>query len=301
MIVLGRLISGLLNPPVNLMTQRLFFRHLVGLVFLLVGHAARAQTDSTGTAAPDSAAVSGGGGLTPPPAGLPAAEFETYNIDGTGVRYTAALTGLLTTGTVERVYFNTSHTGNLAVGHWQFPAAASYSYGRQSGVLKERELLLLTTPDYRLGKWKLYTLGELETSNLRAIAHRVVLGGGVGYQLYADTTQSEVALSTFLLNENTYYNTEPPLRRQVTRSSTRLKLRLNRGVFSASTQLFYQPALANPGGDYRVNNSTVLAFKLYQHLALNLAYTFSYESVVVQDRSRANSTLSVGFAYSSGK
>ena len=45
----------------------------------------------------------------------------------------------------------------------------------------------------------------------------------------------------------------------------------------------------------------MLAFKRYQHLALNLAYSFSYENVVVQDRSRANGTLSVGFAYSTGK
>ncbi|WP_201980529.1 DUF481 domain-containing protein [Hymenobacter rubidus] len=274
----------------------------MALTLLLGGtHAAQAQTDSTATAEPDSAVVNGVGGLTPPPAGLPSAEFETYNLDGTGVRYTAAITGLYTTGTVERVYFTTSHTGSLAAGHWQFPAAVSYSYGRQSGQLKERELLLLTTPDYRLGKWKFYTLAELETSNLRAIDHRVVLGAGAGYQLYADSTNSEVSVSTFLLDENTYYDTEPALERHVVRNSTRLKVRLNRGVFSASTLLFYQPALENPDEDYRVNNSTILAFKLYQHLALNLAYTFSYESVVVQNRSRANGTLSVGFAYSSGK
>ena len=45
----------------------------------------------------------------------------------------------------------------------------------------------------------------------------------------------------------------------------------------------------------------MLAFKRYQHPALNLACSFSNESVVVQDRSRANGTLSVGFAYSTGK
>ena len=285
------------------MTQLLLFCHrawLLGLLLLFVSHTARAQTDSTATTTPDSVAVNNGG-LTPPPAGLPSAEFETYNLAGTGVRYTAALTGLYTTGTVERLYFSTSHTGSLAAGHWLFPAAASFSYGQQSGAVRERELLLLTTPAYRLGKWKFYTLAELETSNLRDIAHREVVGGGVGYQLYADTTNSEAALSTFLLNENTYYSTEPPLRRHVARNSTRLKLRLNRGVFSASALLFYQPALADPNGDYRVNSSTVLALKIYHHLALNLAYTFSYESVVVQERSRANGTLSVGFAYSSGK
>ena len=85
------------------------------------------------------------------------------------------------------------------------------------------------------------------------------------------------------------------------RNSTRLKARLSQKVFSFSELLFYQPSATDPGSDYRLNSATVLAIKLYQHLALNLAYTFSYESVVVQDRSRANSTLSVGFAYTSGQ
>ena len=287
------------------MRHSVFLRNLSGLaaflVLLFIGHKAQAQTDSTATAAPDSAAVNGGGSLTPPPAGLPSAEFETYNVNGTGVRYTAALTGLYTTGTVERVYFSTSHTGGFTTGHWQFPVAFSYSYGRQDGALRERELLVLSTPDYRIRRWKFYALGELETSNLRAIDRRVVAGGGVGYQLYADTLSNEVALSTFLLDERTDYATEADLQRHVVRNSTRLKLRLNRGVFSASELFFYQPSLRDPGGDYRLNSATVLAFRLYQHLALNLAYSFSYESVVVQARSRANGTLSVGFAYSTGK
>ena len=275
---------------------------LVGLLLLLAG-AVRAQVpDSTNTGdGPDSTMIDKAGGLTPPPAGLPSPEFETYNVDGTGVRYTAALTGLLTTGTVERAYFSTSHTGNYAVRHWQFPVALSYSYGRQSGAVRERELLLLTTPDYRLGRWKFYALGEYETSNLRAIDQRVVAGGGVGYQLYADTLSNELALSTFLLDERTDYHTEPDLQRHVVRNSTRLKARLNQKIFSFSELFFYQPSLTDPGGDYRLNSATVLAFKLYQHLALNLAYTFSYESVVVQNRARANGTLSVGFAYSTGK
>ncbi|GAA4053618.1 hypothetical protein GCM10022409_45690 [Hymenobacter glaciei] len=270
---------------------------------VLAAGTARAQVpDSTNTGGgPDSTVIDKAGSFTPPPAGLPSPEFETYNVHGNGVRYTAALTGLLTTGTVERVYFSTSHTGNYTTGHWQFPAALSYSYGRQGGALRERELLLLLTPAYRLGRWKFYVLGEFETSNLRAIDRRVVTGGGVGYQLYADSLSNEVALSTFLLDERTNYNTEPELQRHVVRNSSRLKARLNQKVFSFSELLFYQPSVTDPGGDYRLNSATVLAFKLYQHLALNLAYTFSYESVVVLNRARANGTLSVGFAYSTGK
>lgn len=276
--------------------------YLILLALLLAAGTVRAQVaDSTTTGGrPDSTAMKKPARFTPP-AGLPSPEFETYNVSGKGVRYTAALTGLLTTGTVERLYLSTTQTGNYSTGHWQFPVALNYSYGRQSGALRERELLLLTTPDYRLGRWKCYALAEFETSNLRAIDRRVVAGGGVGYKLYTDTLSNEVALSNFLLDERTTYNTEPVRRRHVVRSSTRLKLRLNQRVFSCSELLFYQPSVTDPGGDYRLNSATVLAFKLYQHLALNLTYTFSYESVVVQNRARANSTLSVGFAYSTGK
>ena len=170
------------------MTHCLRFWQALGLLglWLLAAGPARAQTpDSTNVLTPDSTVVDNAGSFTPPPAGLPSPEFETYNVAGSGVRYTGALTGLLTTGTVERLYLSTSHTGNLATKrHWLFPAAFNYTYGRQNGGLRERELLLLTTPAYRRGKWKYYLLAELETSNLRAIANRVVAGGGLGYQLY---------------------------------------------------------------------------------------------------------------------
>lgn len=109
------------------------------------------------------------------------------------MRDTAALPGRCTTGTMERVYFSTNHTGGFTTGHWQFPAALSY--GQQNGAQRrERELLLpLSTPGYRIRRWKFYALGELETSNLRAIDRRVVAGSGVGYQPYADTLSNEAA------------------------------------------------------------------------------------------------------------
>ena len=114
-------------------------------------------------------------------------------MDGTEVRDTAALPGCCTTGTMERVYFSISHTGGFTTGHWQFPAACSYS--QQDGALRrERGLLLpLSTSDYRIRRWKFYALGELETNNLRAIDRRVVAGSGVGHQPCADILSNEAA------------------------------------------------------------------------------------------------------------
>lgn len=183
------------------------------LALLLAGPAARAQSVADSirtapkadtTATPAVAPAAGGA------AGLPATEFETYAAKGKGVRYTASLTGLYTTGTVERMFLSTSHTVNLSFkgGHWLAPVALSFSYGKQDRVQREREFLLLTTPIYQQGRYKFYTLGQVEYSNLRAIDYRVLGGLGVGYQLYKDTLGNELNVSYFLLREETQYYTD---------------------------------------------------------------------------------------------
>ena len=274
---------------------------MLALGCALPGRALAQRPDSTITkvaadtaAAPVVATSAGASG------GLPSSEFETYNVSGTGIRYTAALTGIYSTGTVERVYFTTNHTGNLALGkHWLLPAALNFSYGRQDGDLRERELLGLFTPAYKVGRLKYYALGEAEQSNLRAIARRLVAGGGVGYQFYLDTLRNEVTVSQFFLYEYTRYL--DGLLREVPRSSTRLKLRLSRGPVVFTSLIFYQPSLQNFTGDYRINSTSNLSFTVSRHLALTAAYTYSQESVAVENRSPINTNLTVGFTYTTGK
>lgn len=232
--------------------------------------------------------------------GLPSSEFETYNVSGQGIRYTAALTGIYSSGTVERIYFTTSHTGNLALGkQWLLPAALNYSYGKQDGLLRERELMGLFTPAYKRGRLKYYALAEGEQSNLRAIARRFVVGAGVGYQFYLDTLRNEVTVSQFFIYEHTEYL--EGLRRQVPRSSTRLKLRFSKGPVVFTALGFYQPSLQDFANDYRINTTSGLSFSVSRHLALTAAYTYSYESIAVENRSSLNTNLTVGFTYSTGK
>ena len=258
------------------------------------GDTTSTQTQADTTAAPVVAPSVGAVG------GLPSSEFETYNVSGTGVRYTAALTGIYSSGTVERIYFTTSHTANLALGrHWLLPAAFNFSYGKQDGTLRERELLGLFTPAYRQGKLKYYALAEGEQSNLRAIARRLVGGGGVGYQFYLDTLRNELTVSQFFLYEHTQYL--EGLLREVPRSSTRLKLRVSKGPVVFTTLAFYQPSLQDFNGDYRLNTTSSLSFGVSRHLALTATYTYSYESIAVDDRRPLNTNLTVGFTYATGK
>ncbi len=281
--------------------QRLLGGGLLALSCALPGRALAQRADSTKTTTvADTAAAPVVAASAAATGGLPSSEFETYNVSGQGIRYTAALTGIYSTGTVERVYFTTNHTGNLALGkHWLLPAALNFSYGRQDGVLRERELLGLFTPAYKVGRLKYYALGEAEQSNLRAIARRFVAGGGVGYQFYLDTLRNEVSVSQFFLYEYTRYLEE--LLRQVPRSSTRLKLRLTKGPVVFTSLIFYQPSLQNFIGDYRINSTSNLSFTVSRHLALTAAYTYSLESVAVENRRPVNTNLTVGFTYSTGK
>jgi hypothetical protein len=232
--------------------------------------------------------------------GLPSSEFETYTVKGSGTRYTATVTGIFSTGTVDRAYFTTSHTGNFKLTeNWLLPTAFTFSYGKQNGLLNERELVGLLTPTYQRGHVKYYLLGNAERSNLRAIDRRFVTGVGAGYQLYVDTLKNEVSLSQFLLYEYTAYMNG--LLRNVPRSSTRLKLRTGKGQVVLTALAYYQPSLQDYLNDYRLNLTSGLNFTVSRHLALTAAYTYSYESIAVEGRAPANSNLTVGFTYVAGK
>ena len=262
----------------------------------LAQQAAKADTTKAPTAtAPVVAPAAGSAG------GLPSTEFETYTVKAKGTRYTATLTGIYSSGTVERIYFTTSHTANIKLSkHWLLPASASFSYGKQDGLVRERELLGLLTPTYQRGRVKYYLLADAEQSNLRAIARRFVGGAGAGYALYADTLNNVVGISQFFLFEHTDYLNG--LLREVPRSSTRLKVRVGgRGPVVLTGLLYYQPSLQNAANDYRLNLTSGLNFNLSKHLALTAAFSYSYESIAVEGRAPGNSNLTVGFTYSAGK
>jgi len=282
------------------------FGKLAGGILLLLALATRiaqAQTAPNATPATTTADTTASPIVSPTAggaAGLPASEFETYTVQASGIRYTASLTGIYSTGTVERMYFTTSQTGNFKLSkHWLLPTSFGFSYGKQDGLLRERELQGLLTPTYQRGRVKYYLLANAEQSNLRAIARRLVAGAGAGYQLYTDTLSNEVGISQFFIYEHTEYL--GGLLREVPRSSTRLKVRASKGPVVFTSQLFYQPSLQDVGGDYRLNLTSGLNFDLSRHLALTAAFSYSYESVAVEGRAPGNSNLTVGFTYATGK
>jgi len=87
----------------------------------------------------------------------------------------------------------------------------------------------------------------------------------------------------------------------VPRSSTRLKLRFSKGPVVFTALGFYQPSLRDFTNDYCINTTSSLNFSVRRHLALTAAYTYSYESIAVENRSSLNTNLTVGFTCSTGK
>ncbi|AMJ66493.1 hypothetical protein [Hymenobacter sp. PAMC 26628] len=75
----------------------------------------------------------------------------------------------------------------------------------------------------------------------------------MGYQLYKDTLSNKVNVSYFLLREETQYYTD--LHRQVLRHSLRAKGQYTRGAATPTALVYYQPAVGNLNGDYRVNGT----------------------------------------------
>lgn len=283
-----------------------FLARLLLFGLFLLPALARAQTTPADTvsaspAAADTTDVPAVAPAAGGAAGQPSTEFENYNLSGTGIRYTASLTGLYSSGTAERTFIATSHTANFAFGggRLRLPTAFSYSYGRQDGLLREREILFVATPSLRLSKrLRLYALTEASRSNLRAIDRRLINGAGAGYTLYQDTLQNELGLSYFLLYEDTRYLTE--LHREVLRHSLRLKAQAAVGPALFSGLLYYQPAVAD-ARDYRLSATAALSVRLYQRLAFTLAYAYSFEKVSVADRASQNTNLSAGLTFSTGR
>jgi putative salt-induced outer membrane protein YdiY len=225
-----------------------------------------------------------------PPA-LPVPQAATW-------RYNSQLTGIYTSGAVERTLFTTAQALTWAQGrHFGAPLTGSFSYGRQEARLRERELLVTLAPYYRLDRFRAYALGTYERSNLRDIRYRTQAGAGPGWAFLRDEAAGrEMLISNLLLRESTQFGDGTA--RTVWRSSTRLKLAYRLGALRFGSSTFYQPRLAH-AQDVRWANNTSLSVSITQRLALTAAYAYTFEQRVVEQKSRGNTNITVGVSYSS--
>lgn len=216
--------------------------------------------------------------------------------DTTLIVYNTQLTGAYSRGGVSRTLLTTTQAVTFTRGqHYGLPITGNFTYGRQDGLLRERELLINATPYYYKGRFRAYILGGFERSNLRGITSRVQLGAGPGWAFYSDTLGREVSVSNLVIREKT--NFRDGTSRVTTRNSARLKVAYSRSIFTLSTTTFYQPSVVD-FGDYRFSNLTTMALKLTRKLAVSFNYTYTHESRVIEGRFPDNTNVTVGLAYS---
>ena len=226
----------------------------------------------------------------------PARAQNQQQRDTTLIVYNSQLTGAFSSGGVNRALLSTTQAVTFTRGqHYGLPLYGSFIYGKQDGLLKERELLLNATPYYYKGRFRAYAIGGFERSNLRGITSRVQLGAGPGWAFYSDTLGREVSVSNLIIREKT--NFLDGTTKVTARNSARLKVAYSIKILTLSSITFYQPSLGD-FDNYRFSNVSTLALKLMSHLALNFSYNYTHESQFSEGKVPDNTNITIGLSYS---
>ncbi|OWP63333.1 hypothetical protein CDA63_09935 [Hymenobacter amundsenii] len=215
--------------------------------------------------------------------------------DTTLIVYAGQLTGAYSRGGVNRVLLATTQAITFTRGkHLGLPLNLNFAYGKQDGLLRERELLLNATPYYYKGRFRAYALGGFERSNLRGITRRVQLGAGPGWAFYSDTLGRELSVSNLIIREQT--NFLDGTTKVTARNSARLKVVYLFRLLTFNSTTLYQPSLGDIS-NYRFSNVSTAALKLTNDLALTLSYNYSHESQFSEGKSPDNTNITIGFSY----
>ncbi|SDX66796.1 DUF481 domain-containing protein [Hymenobacter psychrophilus] len=226
----------------------------------------------------------------------PARAQSAQPTDTTLIVYAGQLTGAYSSGGVNRTLLSTTHDITITRGkRFGLPINGRFAYGKQSGLLQERELLLTTTPYYHRGRFRAYALGGFERSNLRGITRRVQLGAGPGWAFYTDSLGRELSVSNLIIREQTNFLDG---RTVVTaRNSARLKMVYSYKNLTFNSTTLYQPSLEK-FSNYRFSNVSSAALKLISNLAVALTYSYTYDSQFSEGKVPENTHITVGFSYS---
>lgn len=173
----------------------------------------------------------------------------------------------------------------------------SFIYGRQNGLLNEREWFADTRATYNYEK-RLYYLafGSLERSNLRKIGLRFTAAVGAGYKL-VNKPLYYLSITNVFLHEKTDFQELKDI--NVWRNSARVFGEYYMGKdkrWSVSHTVFYQPAL-NQKGNIRWNASLSIQVRVTSAVSLRTSLFNSYESLVSPGRQNNDLRWTMGLAY----
>jgi len=212
------------------------------------------------------------------------------------VRYRLAADGTLTAGNINRALVQLAGAVDYQLSNlFKLSTTPSFVYGRQNGILAEREWFGDFRATYRPEK-RLYYLafGSYERSNLRQISHRWTIAGGAGYKL-VDRKRAYLSVTNVVLQE--YTNFVELANINVIRNSTRLfgEYTFGSDRWTLTHTAFYQPALNQR--NVRWNASLSLSIKLNTVISLRSSLANAYESVVAPGRQNNDLRFTAGLVY----
>lgn len=168
-----------------------------------------------------------------------------------------------------------------------------FSYGKQSGVLAERDTYVdLFVDVFKKRKTYVFGLATVEISNLRGIDLRQLAGAGIGYRLL-QTERNTLTLTNALIHESTDFAERPTIVTQ--RNSFRAKgsHALLRNKLQLIHVTFVQPSLTDIS-NLRWNTLISLQMPLYKWVSIRTSFANTYESEVEATRSHHDSIFTFG-------
>lgn len=170
-----------------------------------------------------------------------------------------------------------------------------FTYGKQNGVLAERDSYVdLFVDVFKKRKTYVFGLAALETSNLRRIKLRQMVGAGIGYRV-ARNKKNDLSLTDAILYESTDFVEIKTV--TTIRNSFRIKGKHSflQDKFRFNHLTFIQPAL-NDFSNVRWNTILSLELPLNKWVTLRTSFENSYESVVEATRKRNDSRVTFGIS-----
>ncbi|QJW87967.1 DUF481 domain-containing protein [Spirosoma taeanense] len=211
-------------------------------------------------------------------------------------RYRFAADGTLTSGNINRTLLQLAGSVDYELSNYfKLSTSPSFVYGRQNGLLAEREWFGDFRTTYRHEK-RLYYLGfgSFERSNLRQINRRWTIAGGAGYKL-VNRKRAYISITNVLLHEYTDFVELRDI--SIFRNSARLfgEYTVDKDRLTITHTAFYQPALGTH--NVRWNASLSLQMKLTSVVSLRSTLANAYESLVVPGRRNNDLRFTVGLVY----
>lgn len=212
------------------------------------------------------------------------------------VRYRFTADGTLTAGNVNRALIQLAGAVDYQLSNYfKLSSNPSFVYGRQNGILAEREWFGDFRTTLRHEK-RLYYLafGSFERSNLRQINRRWTVAAGLGYKL-VNRKRAYISITNVLLQEFTDFAEGTDV--NTFRNSTRLfgEYTFGRDRWTLTHTAFYQPAIGQR--NIRWNASLSLSIKLNTVVSLRSTLANAYESVVAPGRQNNDLRFTAGFVY----